>query len=140
MVNNKVILIGRLTKDAVILEPREEGQSKIAHFSIAVDRMRKKPAQDGGSSEENTAYFFRCCAFEKQASFLEQYGKKGVKFAIEGHLSSGSYEKNGNRISTTDVIVENMQFCEGKKQGADGQSGEQFIEIPPEMEAEMPFK
>lgn len=139
MVNNKVILMGRITKDAVILEPREEGQSKIAHFSLAVERMKKKPAQ-GEGGEEQTAYFFRCCAFEKQAIFLEQYGKKGVKFAIEGHLSSGSYEKDGNRISTTDVIVENIQFCESKKQSADGQGGDQFIEIPPEMESEMPFK
>ena len=86
MVNNKVILIGRMTKDAVIVEPKEEGQGKIAHFSLAVDKMKRKNEQGNhsGGCEENTAYFIRCTAFDKQAAFMEQYGKKGVKFALEG--------------------------------------------------------
>ena len=74
MVNNKVILIGRVTKDAVIIEPKEEGQNKIAHFSLAVDKMRRKLEQTS-NNEESTAYFIRCTAFEKQAVFLKQYGK-----------------------------------------------------------------
>lgn len=138
MVNNKVILIGRITKDAVIIEPKEEGQSKIAHFSLAVDKMRRK-AEQTTNNEESTAYFIRCTAFDKQAVFLEQYGKKGVKFALEGHLSTGSYEKDGVRISTVEVIIENIQFCESKNNSA-GQSGDQLMEIPEEMLAEMPFK
>lgn len=113
MVNNKVILIGRMTKDAVVMEPKEGGQGKIAHFSLAVDKMKRKTEQGNhsGSSEENTAYFIRCTAFDKQAAFMEQYGKKGVKFALEGHLSTGSYEKDGVRIPTVEVIAENIQFC-----------------------------
>ena len=138
MVNNKVILIGRVTKDAVIIEPKEEGQSKIAHFSLAVDKMRRK-AEQVNNNEESTAYFIRCTAFDKQAVFLEQYGKKGVKFALEGHLSTGSYEKDGVRIPTVEVIVENVQFCESKN-SASVQSGDQLMEIPEEMLAEMPFK
>ena len=138
MVNNKVILIGRVTKDAVIIEPKEEGQSKIAHFSLAVDKMRRK-AEQTTNNEESTAYFIRCTAFDKQAVFLEQYGKKGVKFALEGHLSTGSYEKDGVRIPTVEVIVENVQFCESKN-SASVQSGDQLMEIPEEMLAEMPFK
>ena len=138
MVNNKVILIGRVTKDAVIIEPKEEGQSKIAHFSLAVDKMRRK-AEQVNNNEESTAYFIRCTTFDKQAAFLEQYGKKGVKFALEGHLSTGSYEKDGVRILTVEVIVENIQFCESKNNSA-GQSGDQLMEISEEMLAEMPFK
>ena len=141
MVNNKVILIGRMTKDAAVVEPKEEGMGKIAHFSLAVEKMKRKADQagNGGSGEESSAYFFRCTAFDRQAVFMEQYGKKGVKFALEGHLSSGSYEKDGVRIPTVEVIVENIQFCERKDGSAAGQSGEP-MEIPEEMEAEMPFR
>lgn len=141
MVNNKVILIGRMTKDAAVVEPKEEGQGKIAHFSLAVDKMKRKSEQGNhsGGCEENTAYFIRCTAFDKQAAFMEQYGKKGVKFALEGHLSTGSYEKDGVRIPTVEVIVENIQFCERKDSTA-GQNGDPMLEIPEEMEAEMPFR
>lgn len=141
MVNNKVILIGRMTKDAAVVEPKEEGMGKIAHFSLAVEKMKRKADQAGNESsgEESSAYFFRCTAFDRQAAFMEQYGKKGVKFALEGHLSSGSYEKDGVRIPAVEVIVENIQFCERKEGSAAGQSGES-MEIPEEMEAEMPFR
>ena len=141
MVNNKVILIGRMTKDAAVVEPKEEGMGKIAHFSLAVEKMKRKADQagNGSSGEESSAYFFRCTAFDRQAAFMEQYGKKGVKFALEGHLSSGSYEKDGVRIPTVEVIVENIQFCERKDGSAAGQSGD-AMEIPEEMEAEMPFR
>lgn len=138
MVNNKVILIGRVTKDAVYVEPKAEGQKGIAHFSLAVDKMRRKAEKEGENSEESTAYFLRCTAFDKQAAFMEKFGKKGVKFAVEGHLSTGSYEKDGVKISTVEVIVENIQFCE--KKGAETDSGEQFLEIPEEMIEEMPFR
>lgn len=136
MVNNKVIMIGRVTKDAQMIE-QKDGQTKIAHFTLAVDKMRKRTGQTE-DSEESTAYFIRCTAFDRQAAFLEQYGKKGVKFAVEGHLSTGCYEKDGVRIPTVEVIVENIQFCERKN--SDGQNGEQFLAIPDEMMAEMPFK
>lgn len=141
MVNNKVILIGRMTKDVAVVEPKEEGMGKIVHFSLAVEKMKRKADQagNGGSGEESSAYFFRCTAFERQAAFMEQYGKKGVKFALEGHLSSGGYEKDGVRIPTVEVIVENIQFCERKDGSAAGQSG-MPMEIPEEMETEMPFR
>lgn len=117
MVNNKVILIGRMTKVALIIEPKEEGQNKIAHFSLAVDKLRRKADQteNAGNGEEHTAYFFRCTAFERQAAFMEQFGKKGVKFAVEGHLSTGGYEKDGVHIPTVEIVVENIQFCERKE-------------------------
>ena len=140
MVNNKVILIGRMTKYAAVVDAKE-GQGKVAHFSLAVEKMKRKTEQtgNGGSGEESTAYFFRCTAFDRQAAFMEQYGKKGVKFALEGHLSTGSYEKDGVRIPTVEVIVENIQFCERKDSTA-RQNGDPMLEISEEMEAEMPFR
>lgn len=131
MVHNKVILIGRLTRDAVIVPPKSEEQKPIAHFTLAVDRFKGKENAEGGN-----ANFFRCNAYQQRADFLEKYGKKGVKFAIEGHLSSGSYEKDGVRIPTVEVEVESIAFCEKKGTEGDGQ----FLEIPEEMLEEMPFK
>lgn len=131
MVHNKVILIGRLVRDAVIVPPKEEGQKPIAHFSIAVFKWRKK---DGG--EESDADFFRCSAYGQRAEFLERYGKKGVKFAVEGHLTAGGYEKDGVWIPTVEVDVENMEFCERKGDAAE--LGERFMEIP--EGDELPFK
>ena len=135
MVNNKVIVIGRLTRDVQVIEPKDEGQKKIAHFSLAVDRLRKKTEEN----RENSAYFLRCSAFDRLAEFLEQYGKKGVKFAVEGHLSTGSYEKDGVKIQTVEIIAESIQFCEKKERPLSGE-GTEFLEIPEEMEAEMPFQ
>lgn len=131
MVHNKVILMGRLTRDAVIVPPKAEGQKPIAHFSLAVERWRGKEA-----GEEKTADFFRCNAYGQRAEFLEKFGKKGVKFAVEGHLSTGDYEKAGVRIPTVEVDVENIAFCERKADTA-GQ-GECFMEIP--EDGELPFK
>lgn len=108
MVNNKVILIGRVTRDVQLVEAKKEGQKKIVHFNLAVDKMRKKSGADGVNSEESTAYFFRCTAFDRQAGFIEVYGKKGVKFAVEGHLATGGYDKDGVHIPTVEIIVENI--------------------------------
>ena len=142
MVNNKVILIGRITRDAHVTLPKEEWQNKVAHVNLAVDKMRKRSddTEQGGDKEESNAYFIRCTAFDKQASFLEQYGKKGVKFAVEGHLSIGSYKKDGVNIQTVEVIIENIQFCERKERPESGAVSEQFMEIPEELQEEMPFK
>lgn len=131
MVHNKVILIGRLTRDAAIVPPKAEGQKPIAHFSLAVEKWKGKD-----SGEESAADFFRCNAYQQRAEFLGKYGKKGVKFAIEGHLTTGSYEKDGVKIPTVEVDVENIEFCE-KKAGT-AEPGEQFMEIPDDME--LPFK
>lgn len=131
MVHNKVILIGRLTKDAVIVPPKAEGQKPIAHFSLAVEKWKGKD-----SGEESAADFFRCNAYQQRAEFLEKYGKKGVKFAIEGHLTTGSYEKDGVKIPTVEVDIENIEFCE--KKASTAEPGERFMEIPDDME--LPFK
>lgn len=131
MVHNKVILIGRLARDAVIVPPKAEGQKPIAHFKLAVEKWKGK-----GGKEESAADFFRCNAYQQRAEFLEKYGKKGVKFAVEGHLTTGGYEKDGVKIPTVEVDVENIEFCEKKVSMAE--PGEQFMEIPDDME--LPFK
>lgn len=130
MVHNKVILIGRLTRDAVIVPPKSEGQKPIVHFTLAVDKYKK--GAEGGDAD-----FIRCNAYQQRAEFLEKYGKKGVKFAVEGHLSTGSFEKDGVRVNTVEVEVESLEFCEKKDSSLEG---EQFMEIPEKMLEEMPFK
>ena len=128
---NKVILLGRMTRDAEVR--RGESDSIFARFSLAVDRRFKK---DG---EEQTADFINCVAFGKTAEFLEKFGHKGVKFIVDGRIQTGSYtNKDGVKIYTTDIVVESIEFAESKNAGTGGDSG--FGNIPEEMEAEMPFR
>lgn len=104
---NRVILMGRLTRD-VEVRIAGNGETKVANFSLAVDRRWKR---DG----EPNADFPNCIAFNKTAEFLEKYGKKGTKFVVEGRLQTGSYEKqDGTKVYTTDVVVDNVEFAESK--------------------------
>ena len=99
---NKVILMGRLTRDAEIRYSQGDNSLAIARFSLAVDRRYKK------DSEEQTADFISCVAFGKTGEFLEKFGHKGTKFVIEGRIQTGSYtNKDGQKVYTTDVVVEN---------------------------------
>jgi len=128
---NKVILLGRMTKDVEVRHG--DSDSIFARFSLAVDRRFKK------EGEAQTADFINCVAFGKTAEFLEKYGQKGVKFVVEGRIQTGSYmNKDGVKIYTTDIVVENIEFAESKNAGAGSDSG--FGNIPEEMEAEMPFR
>lgn len=103
---NKVILVGRLTKDPVV---RQAGETSVARFTIAIDRRFKKEG-------EQAADFPSIVAFGKTAEFTEKYFKKGMKVAIEGRLQTGSYtNKDGVKIYTTDVIAEAVEFAESKK-------------------------
>ena len=105
---NKVILMGRLTRDP---EVRYGGanNSAVARFSLAVDRRFKR---DG---DEQTADFINCVAFGKTAEFLEKYARKGTKFVVEGRIQTGSYQdKDGKTVYTTEVVVENQEFAESK--------------------------
>lgn len=127
---NKVILMGRLTRDAEIRNA--ESDNAVARFSLAVDRRFKK---DG---EGQNADFINCVAFGKQASFLEKFGKKGVKFIVTGRIQTGSYEKDGVKVYTTDVVIEELEFCESKRND-DSAPGE-FMNIPDGIDDEVPFK
>ncbi len=114
---NKVILIGRLTKDP---ELRYTNSGKaVANYTLAVDRDYKKEGQPD-------ADFIRCVAYDKGGEFAGKYLKKGTKIAIVGHIQTGSYEKNGQKVFTTDVIVEHHEFCESKKQGGNMDDLAQF--------------
>lgn len=100
---NKVVLIGRMTKDAQ-LGYTSNTQKAVAKFTLAVDRI-----SDG-------ADFINCTAFGKQAENIEKFVKKGNRLAVVGRIQTGSYEKDGQKIYTTDVIVENAEFIEPKKE------------------------
>ena len=128
--------MGRCTKDP---EVRYGGANNtaVAKFSLAVDRRIKKEG-------EQAADFISCVAFGKTAEFLEKYGKKGTKFLIEGRIQTGSYtNKDNNKVYTTDVVVENVEFAESKK-SENGNPEPQpdddgFMNIPDGMDEDLPF-
>ncbi len=137
---NKVVLMGRLTRDP---EVRYGGanNSAVARFSLAVDRRYKR------EGEEQTADFISCVSFGKTAEFIEKYAKKGTKFAIDGRIQTGSYtNKDGQKVYTTDVVCENVEFAESKGSHSEGTGnseesdlGDGFMNIPDGIDEELPF-
>ena len=105
---NKVILMGRWTRDPDV-KYTQEGLA-MARGTLAVDRRYKK---DG----ENTSDFINLISFGKQAEFIEKYFRKGMKALICGRIQTGSYEKEGQKIYTTDVVIEEIEFAESKQSG-----------------------
>ncbi len=135
---NIVVLTGRITKDAEIRYSQGNEPMAIARFSLAVDRKYKKDGEQG-------ADFISCVAFGKRAEFLEKYGKKGTKFNLDGSIQTGSYtNKDGQKVYTTDVIVNNIEFGESKgtksdaPQDAPQVDADGFMNIPDGLE-ELPF-
>lgn len=133
---NQAILIGRLTRD---VDTRTARETKVARYTLAVDRRFKR---DG----EQNADFIPCVVFGKGAEFAEKYLKKGIKIAITGRIQTGSYtNKDGNKVYTTDVVVESQEFVEKKSDQAADQkpaaemSDDEFMSIPDGMDAELPF-
>ena len=100
------MLVGRLTRTP---ETRNAGETAIARFTLAVDRRFKK------QGEEQTADFISCVAFGKTAEFVEKYLQQGTKIACCGRIQTGSYtNKDGNKVYTTDVVIEEVEFAESK--------------------------
>ena len=144
---NKVILMGRITRDAEIRYTQGEKSTAIGRFSLAVDRRFKKD-----NDEQNTD-FISCIAFGKIAEFLEKFGRKGTKFVVDGRIQTGSYNnKDGQKVYTTDVVVENIEFAESKNSSGSGGStnqpapapssssaGDGFMNIPDGIDEELPF-
>ena len=140
---NKVILMGRLTRDPEVRYTQGDNASAVARFSLAVDRRFKK---DG----DQTADFINCVAFGKTGEFIEKYGHKGTKFVVEGRIQTGSYtNKDGQKVYTTDVVVEQVEFAESKA-SADGNTTNNtsnsntptdtsFMNIPDGIDEELPF-
>lgn len=132
---NSVQLIGRLTKDPEVRYT--DGGASIARFSIAVDRRFK---QEGGESAD----FINCVAFGKTAEFIEKYFTKGKKIAITGRIQTGNYtNKDGQKVYTTDVVVETTEFVESKSMdvsnGTSPNRADDFVSIPDNAGETMPF-
>lgn len=142
---NKVILMGRLTRDPDIRYTQGENSLAIARYTIAVNRRIRR---DG----EATADFISCIAFGKQAEFTEKYLHQGTKITICGRIQTGSYtNKDGVKVYTTDVVIEDQEFAESKAASQQSQknqsftpgpiadTGDGFMNIPDGMDEELPF-
>lgn len=134
---NKVILIGRLTRDP---EVRHSGDTAVARYSLAVDRRFKR---DG----EASADFINCVVFGKGAEFTEKYLKQGSKVAVVGRIQTGSYtNRDGQKVYTTDIVVEEQEFTESKNASGNASrpaptpnSDDGFMNIPDGIDEELPF-
>ena len=115
---NKVILMGRLTRDPdVRYSQNSDGAMAIARYTLAVDRRRARG--NNGAGDEQSADFIGCVAFGRAAEFAEKYLHQGTKIAITGRIQTGSYtNKDGQRVYTTDVVVEEQEFAESKSAAA----------------------
>ena len=102
---NKVILIGRLVADPEVINTKTG--TAVARYKLAVDRHRNKEGQQ-------EADFISCVAWDSRAEFAARYLHKGIKIAVEGRIQTGSYEKDGVKHYTTDIVVERHEFCESK--------------------------
>ena len=127
---NNVILIGRLCKD---VEIKNTENTTIGRYTLAVDRYGKDKGAD----------FIPCVCFGKNADFAEKYLKKGMKIAVEGRIQTGSYtNKDGNKVYTTDVIVNAHHFCEGKTASTEETApaaSDDFMNVPEDINDEVPW-
>lgn len=134
---NKTILMGRLTREPEVRYTQGENPIAIARYTLAVERRFKRPG------DEQTADFIRCVVFGKGAEVAEKYFRQGLKIAITGRIQTGSYtNKEGQKIYTTEVVVEEQEFAESKK-AAEGAtpmatSEDGFMNIPEGLD-ELPF-
>lgn len=140
---NKVILMGRLTRDPEVRYSQGENSTAVARYTLAVDRRFKREG-------EPAADFIGCVAFGKNAEFAEKYLRQGTKLVVTGRIQTGSYtNRDGQKVYTTDVVVEDQEFAESKR--SDGQAvpssasapvgdmGDGFMNIPDGIDEELPF-
>ena len=145
---NRVILMGRLTKDPDIRYTQGERSMAIARYTLAADR-RGRRGQDS-SAEQQTADFINCVAFDRAAEFAEKYFRQGMRVLVSGRIQTGSYvNQEGRKVYTTEVILDDQEFADSK--GASGRGPEQrqvqgadigdgFMSIPDGIEDEgLPF-
>ena len=143
---NKVILMGRLTRDPEVRYSAGENALAIARYTLAVDRRFRR---DG----EANADFINCVSFGRTAEFAEKYFRQGLKIAVTGRIQTGSYtNKEGQKVYTTDVVVEDQEFAESKNAAGDNSgftpsdrpspssaAGDGFMNIPDGIDEELPF-
>ncbi|WP_124067343.1 single-stranded DNA-binding protein [Clostridium sp. E02] len=124
---NKVILMGRLTRDPEVRYSQGERTMAIARYTLAVDR-RGRRNQDGN---EQTADFINCVAFDKSGEFAEKYFRQGMRVLISGRIQTGNYtNKEGIKVYTTDVIIEDQEFADSKGSSGEGGGGYQPTSRP----------
>lgn len=140
---NKVILMGRLTRDPEVRYSQGSEPMAVARYTLAVDRR--------GRRDENgqNADFISCVAFARNAEFAEKYFRKGTKIAITGRIQTGSYnDREGRKVYTTDVVIEDQEFAESKSSQNGGNTqappeqsdaGDGFMNIPDGIDEELPF-
>ena len=151
---NKVILMGRLTRDPEVRYSQGENSTAVARYTLAVDRRFVR--RDGGENQQ-TADFIQCVSFGRTAEFAEKYFRKGLKIAVTGRIQTGSYtNQEGQRVYTTDVVVEEQEFAESKAASDNYNSqgggfapvdrpspsaavGDGFMNIPDGIDEELPF-
>lgn len=150
---NKVILMGRLTRDPEVRYSQGDNPMAIARYTLAVDRRFNR-----NNGDDSSADFIGCVAFGRSGEFAEKYFRKGTKVLVTGRIQTGSYtNKDGNKVYTTDVVVEDQEFAESKNASAnnggfDGgfsggnagrpgpsSAGDGFMNIPDGIDEELPF-
>ena len=139
---NKVVLVGRLTRDPEVRYSQGNNATAVARYTVAVDRRFKR---DG----EPTADFIPCVVFGRSAEFAEKYFRQGMRVSVSGRIQTGSYtNKDGNKVYTTDVVVEEQEFAESKAANQQNQqsagsgsipASDEFMNIPDGMDEELPF-
>ncbi|MCR4739693.1 MAG: single-stranded DNA-binding protein [Lachnospiraceae bacterium] len=147
---NKVILMGRLTKDPEVRYSSGDNQTAVARYTLAVDRRFTRNGND------QTADFIPCVVFGKSGEFAEKYFRKGTKIVVTGRIQTGSYtNKDGQKVYTTEVIVEDQEFAESKNASSqnpgaaavpDNNEGsgnadvsDDFMNVPDGIDEELPF-
>lgn len=143
---NKVILMGRLTRDPEVRYSQGERSMAIARYSLAVDRKGRRNQEN-----EQTADFINCVAFDKAGEFAEKYFRQGMRVLVSGRIQTGSYtNKDGVKVYTTDIVVEDQEFADSKGTGGENHQqsrpeqpssiGDGFMNIPDGVEDEgLPF-
>lgn len=135
---NKVILMGRLTRDPEVRYTSGEEAKAIGRYTLAVDRRFKREG-------EAAADFISCVAFGRQAEFAEKYFRQGIKILVTGRIQTGSYtNKEGRKVYTADVVVEEQEFAESKKTEetkpvAGNVDADGFMNIPEGIDEDLPF-
>ena len=141
---NKVILVGRLTRDPEVRYSQGDNSTAVARYTLAVDRKFKR-------DNEPTADFIPCVGFGRLAEFTEKYLRQGMRISVSGHIQTGNYTNRENRkIYYTEVVLEEQEFAESRAESEANRSGQQskpeetvdengFMNIPEGLEEELPF-
>lgn len=137
---NKVILMGNLTRDPEIRYTQGEKSMAIARFSLAINRRFYREG-------ETNVDFFNCTAFGKQAEFVEKYFRQGSRMLLVGRIQNDNYtNKNGEKVYSVQIMADEIEFAERKQAGGNNnsepeqkQDDDDFMEIPENIESELPF-